>query len=103
VICLGQLGIEGNADIAGGVTFTDARGRRLADHARPRPPSGPPSSPETGYQHPTGQRLNPMWTGLGCAHPNALARRRERGNERSNQQVQFRDEATADTGPLLAS
>jgi len=76
----GELGIEGDADVAGGVTFTDARGRPLADRAKPSPPNGPPPKSDSGYEHPSGGRLNPMWTGLGWAHPNALKRRRQLGN-----------------------
>ena len=74
----GLLGITGNADIPGDVRFTDQHGRALADHASPRSPAGPPPQPAGKYEHPTGERLNPMWIGLGWVHPNALKRRRER-------------------------
>jgi hypothetical protein len=63
------------------VIFTDATGRPLAAHAMPTPPTGPPPSPQSGYEHPTGERLNPMWTGLGWVHPNVLERRRQRAND----------------------
>ena len=97
---LGLLGIEGNADIPDGVTFTDANGRRLADHAQPKPPTAPPLQSEVRYQHPSGERLNPMWTGLGWAHPNALAKRRQRNNDQRQRSGQPHDRSAA---PPLAS
>src|SRR5918994_1219347 len=81
---LGKLAIAGNADLPDGVTFTDAGGRPLAEHARPRPPNGPPPKPDVAYQHPSGERLQPWWTGLGWVHPNALAKRRRESIERSD-------------------
>lgn len=95
---LGELGISGNADTADGVIFTDARGRALADHPEPKPPTEPPPKPASRYEHPTGERLNPMWTGLGWAHPNALKRRRERTNALGNKLEPDRNNA-----PPLAS
>jgi hypothetical protein len=100
---MGMLGIEGNADLPGGVVFSDAAGRRLADHARPRPPTGPPPEPEVRYQHPSGERLNPMWTGLGWAHPNALAKRRQRANEVRDPCTTPREKPNPETAPPLAS
>ena len=62
----GKLGITGNADIPGGVTFTDANGRVItASGARPKPPGAAPP-PITGtYQHPLGQRLDMKWVSFG--------------------------------------
>ena len=55
----GKLGITGNADIPGGVTFTDASGKPLAlSGARPKPPGAPPSPPIGRYEHPLGERLD---------------------------------------------
>ena len=79
---MGKLAIAGNADVPGGVTFTDSNGRPLADRARPRPPTGPPPTPAMPYQHPSGERLPPWWTGLGWVHPNALAKRRHQSKAR---------------------
>lgn len=99
---LGQLGISGNADIPSGVTFTDTKGRRLADHARPKPPTGPPPQPAVGYEHPTGGRLNPMWTGLDWAHPNALKRRRQQSNNVAPSRARP-DNPDLESAPPLAS
>ena len=85
---LGQLGIAGNADLPDDVTFTNASGRPLAGHPRPRPPSGPPPKPAVAYQHPSGERLQPWWTGLGWVHPNALAKRRHQSMERRTDEQQ---------------
>ncbi len=74
---LGRLRISGNADLIDGVVFSDESDRRLEHHPRPRPPSAPPPPPAEPYRHPSGERLQPKWTGLGWAHPNALRRRRE--------------------------
>ncbi len=62
----GKLGITGNADTPGGVTFTDATGRVItASGARPKPPGAAPP-PITGtYQHPLGQRLDMKWVSFG--------------------------------------
>jgi len=55
----GRLGISGNADIPGGVVFTDGNGKQiLASGARPKPPGAPPSPPIGRYQHPLGERLD---------------------------------------------
>ena len=55
----GKLGIAGNADVPGGVVFTDGNGKQiLASGARPRPPGAPPSPPVGRYQHPLGERLD---------------------------------------------
>jgi hypothetical protein len=63
---LGQLGIEGNADKPGGVTFTDDRGRPLEASARPKPPGRPIKEaardlgiPAGRWSHPTGERFEP--------------------------------------------
>jgi len=62
----GKLGITGNADIPGGVVFTDADGRVItASGAKPKPPGAAPP-PITGtYQHPLGQRLDMKWVSFG--------------------------------------
>jgi hypothetical protein len=96
----GELGIDGNADISSGVRFTDARGRPLTDCAKPKPPTGPPASSASNYEHPTGERLNPMWTGLGWVHPNALKKRRERTNALGNKLQPARPEPDTNTAPL---
>jgi len=55
----GRLGISGNADIPGGVVFTDGNGKQiLASGARPKPPGAPPSPPVGRYRHPLGERLD---------------------------------------------
>jgi 5-methylcytosine-specific restriction endonuclease McrA len=100
---MGQLGIEGNADMPDGVVFSDAKGRTLADHARPQPPTGPPPKPEIGYEHPTGERLQPMWTGLGWAHPNALAKRRQRLIDQRDHQPTAPVDPSEVTSQALAS
>jgi hypothetical protein len=76
---LGQLQISGNADSPSGVTFADHTGRLLATHSQPKPPGDHrPPPPTAGYQHPSGERLQTKWVGLGWAHPNALVKRRQR-------------------------
>ncbi len=58
----GRLGISGNADVPGGVVFTDARGRPIAaSGATPIPPSGPPPPPIGRYEHPLGERIDTRW------------------------------------------
>jgi hypothetical protein len=60
------LGITGNADIDGGVTFTDAKGRPISPSgARPTPPSGPPPPPVGRFLHPTGERFDTRWFEFG--------------------------------------
>jgi hypothetical protein len=55
----GKLGISGNADVAGGVHFTDAAGKPLTPSgARPTPPGAPPTPPPSRYDHPHGERLD---------------------------------------------
>lgn len=78
---LGELHISGNADIPGGVLFTDAQGRPLPAHPRPTPPTQGPPEPVARYEHPTGERLQTKWVGLGWVHPNAQLRRRERAHQ----------------------
>ncbi len=54
----GKLGISGNADVPGGVIFTDGRGKRLAlSGAKPKPPGAPPPPPTGRFEHPYGERL----------------------------------------------
>jgi len=74
---LGKLRITGNADVEGGLVFTDGSGRELASHPAPLPPTAPPPWPTSRYEHPSGGRLHGRWAGLGWAHPNALAKRRQ--------------------------
>jgi HNH endonuclease len=58
----GLLGITGNADVAGGLTFTDARGRPLAGAPPPRPPLPGARVEVTGtWTHPAGERLESRW------------------------------------------
>lgn len=52
---LGGLGITGDADRPGGLTFTDHRGRPLPTGPRPRPPTRLPAVER--YRHPSGERL----------------------------------------------
>jgi hypothetical protein len=73
---LGKLTITGNAEMRDGLNITDEHGNAIAAHPRPIQPTQPPPPPETPYQHPSGERLQPKWTGLGWAHPNALVARR---------------------------
>jgi hypothetical protein len=75
---VGQLFITGNPDQHDGLTFTDAKERTLATHPKPQPPTEPPPSPAVPYQHPSGERLQPKWIGLGWVHPNAIAQRKQR-------------------------
>jgi len=57
-----RLGVSGNADEAGTLVFTDARGRPIrASGARPTPPSGPPDPIRGSYEHPLGERLESRW------------------------------------------
>jgi hypothetical protein len=74
----GKLGISGNADLPGGVTFTDRQGRVLDPSGSPGKPTGPPPAPRCEYRHPHGGRMDYHWVGLGWIHPNELKRRRER-------------------------
>ena len=57
----GQLGISGNADDPGGLTFTDAQGRVIDPAAHPSKPTGPPPAPAQPYRHPLGERLYRKW------------------------------------------
>ena len=55
----GKLGIAGNADVPGGVTFTNAAGNPIAQTGtRPEPPEAPPPRPAGTYRHPLGERLD---------------------------------------------
>jgi 5-methylcytosine-specific restriction endonuclease McrA len=74
---LGKLGVRGNADVGRGLVFTDERGCDLVSHPAPVPPVNAPPRPAVRYEHPSGGALQRAWTGLGWAHPNALAKRRE--------------------------
>ncbi len=58
----GLLGITGNTDAAGGLTFTDARGRPLAGAPPPLPPSPGARIGVAGtWTHPSGERLDSRW------------------------------------------
>jgi hypothetical protein len=58
----GELGITGNADEPGGMTFTNRHGRVIGTTgARPEPPGAPPPTPAGVYRHPLGERLDPRW------------------------------------------
>ena len=58
----GKLGISGNADIPGGVAFTNMAGQPIRPSgARPKPPGAPPTPPIGTYRHPDGGRMDPRW------------------------------------------
>jgi Domain of unknown function (DUF222)/HNH endonuclease len=75
----GELGITGNADEPDGIEFTDARGSPIPQSCSPAPPGTPPAC-DRPYEAPPAGRMNYDWVGLGWAHPNALARRRDQAN-----------------------
>jgi Domain of unknown function (DUF222)/HNH endonuclease len=75
----GLLGIAGNADEPAGIEFTDTHGSPIPESCAPAPPGEPPKS-ERPYEAPPAGRMNYDWVGLGWAHPNALARRRDQAN-----------------------
>ena len=76
-IHLGLLKISGDAD-TGSPVYTDSHDRELIAHPNPVVPADPPPPPAARYNHPSGERLQTQWVGLGWAHPNALlARRRQ--------------------------
>jgi hypothetical protein len=55
----GELGITGNADPPGGLTFTNQYGVPIPQSgARPSPPGAPPPQPQIPYQHPLGERFD---------------------------------------------
>jgi hypothetical protein len=56
----GLLGITGNADVDGGVTFTNRHGRPVGATA-PRPPTAGDMPEVPAYQGPTGERLQTTW------------------------------------------
>jgi hypothetical protein len=65
---LGKLGIRGNADRPGSLTFTDERGRVLAGSGPPTPPATnlketarQLSIPPGSWSHPTGETLDLRW------------------------------------------
>jgi hypothetical protein len=72
----GELGITGNADDHDGIEFTDASGIPIDPNGIPIAPSAIPRC-EKPYAAPPAGRMNYAWVGLGWAHPNALAKRRE--------------------------
>jgi hypothetical protein len=55
----GQLGISGDAEKPGGLTFTDHRGREMLPSSSAAPPNGPPPPSAGLYQHPSGEPLQP--------------------------------------------
>lgn len=57
----GVLGIEGNADQPDGLVFTDANGRILDYHGRPKLPTGPPPEPDGHFMPPSGGQLHAHW------------------------------------------
>jgi len=58
----GELGITGNADTPGGVTYTNRHGRPLGSTgAKPEPPGAAPPTPDGVYEHPLGERLDERW------------------------------------------
>jgi hypothetical protein len=62
----GEFSMSGNANIPGGLTFFDARGRSIPNAAKPNPPNRPPPGPPPGkhYAHPTGERFDTHWLTL---------------------------------------
>jgi hypothetical protein len=77
----GKLGICGDADTPGGITFTDWQGRALDPSGSPGKPTRPLPTPRREYRHPHGGRMNYHWVGLGWIHPDELRRRRARSHE----------------------
>jgi len=59
----GEFSLSGNADLPGGLVFTDRHGRMMPPGAMPNPPTGPPPAPPPGhrYAHPTGERFDMLW------------------------------------------
>lgn len=78
----GKLGIAGNADAEHGVAFTDWMARVIGPNGQPVLPTCRPPAPESRYEHPAGERLQPRWVGLGWIHPNVLETRRQQGRTR---------------------
>ncbi|MEO1063229.1 MAG: DUF222 domain-containing protein [Actinomycetota bacterium] len=61
----GRLEIDGtDADAPGGVTFRQ-HGRTLCERPPPATNAGLPPPEAPAYLHPTGERLDPRWIGLG--------------------------------------
>ncbi len=58
-----EFSMSGNPNIAGDLTFYDARGRPIPNAARPNLPNGPPPAPPPGkkYAHPTGEHFDTRW------------------------------------------
>jgi Domain of unknown function (DUF222) len=57
----GLLDITGDADVPGGLTFTDANGHPIRAGPTIAPPTKPPPAPAGRYRHPSGERLNTRW------------------------------------------
>ena len=70
----GLLGISGDADRVGGVTFTDAEGRVITERGEPVTTTGPPPTPTKAYRCPLNGRFDWTWLG-GWEHPNATTQR----------------------------
>lgn len=61
----GRLGVVGDANLEGGVAFTDSNGVRLTPIAGRPEPSGAPPPPIRGtWEHPLGERLDVRWVGF---------------------------------------
>lgn len=73
----GRLGISGNADEFGGMTFTDAEGKVITGRCRPVAPTGPLPTTEVAYDGPLAGRFDWDWIGLGWIHPNAIKKRQD--------------------------
>ncbi|MDX2379124.1 MAG: DUF222 domain-containing protein [Acidimicrobiia bacterium] len=57
-----KLGITGNADTPGAITFTNQAGNPIAQTGtKPKPPETLPPSPAGIYRHPSGERLHTKW------------------------------------------
>ena len=57
----GEFMMAGNANIAGDLSFYDARGRPIPNAARPNPPNDAPPAPRKRYVHPTGEHFDGRW------------------------------------------
>ena len=77
----GRLGISGDADQEYGLSFTDWKGRVIGPNGQPTIPNVSPPKPAVPYQHPSGERMDLNWVGLGWAHDNALKRRRQQARQ----------------------
>jgi hypothetical protein len=99
---LGKLRINGNADVPGGLRFSDERGRELVHHPSPVSPPAAPPRPAARYEHPSGEPLQRDWTGLGWTHPNALIKRRQQLIEHHRARSALADERSGEPSRSIA-